>query len=182
MAPRIVPGPGSPTRRPAAQGRPPGPERGNYGWRIRDGRCDVTVVGSAVTVTVNAPRLSSTLSSLTPRKSTPAAGMDSGPGWLPIPNAWPLPTRPISAPASWPGSGPPDRRRPIFDPAVTAVSLGSVLSCTSPEALKLTCCPLATVMPVGVQRWLALTVTPPVCPAVVTVVVGAADSTGAAPG
>ena len=110
--------------------------------------------------------------------------MDSGPAWLPIPNAWPFPTRPISAPASWPGRGPPDRRRPIFEPAVTAVSLGSVLSCTSPEVSKRTCWPLATVMPVGVQRWLALTVTPPVCPVVVTVVVGvaAAESAGAAPG
>ena len=110
--------------------------------------------------------------------------MDSGPAWLPMPNAWPLPTRPISAPASCPGRGPADRRRPIFEPAVTAVSLPSVLSCTSPEESKRTCCPLATVMPVGVQGWLALTVTPPAWPAVVTVVgAAAADvSTGAAPG
>ena len=162
-------------------GGPPGPA-GREPYRRR---CVVTGVGSAVTVTVNAPRLSSTLSSLTPRKSMPAAGMDSGPAWLPMPNAWPLPTRPISAPSQLARHGPADRRRPIFEPAVIAVSLRSVLSCTSPEASKRTCCPLATVMPVGVQGWLALTVTPPVCPVVVTVVVaavGAVESAGAAPG
>src|SRR5688572_33333892 len=77
-----------------------------------------------------------------------------------MPNACPLPIRPINAPAPAVGSGDPGAVRD-GEPADRARSLPLVESCTSPVVLKVMTSPFRTRMPVDTHPAVAGTRTDP---------------------